>query len=169
MSRISITIQIDADTPEVAADLQARLLRAYHAEGHVAVAAPGTDEVQVLHKEDPEAPPPSSKKGRPRKPSTPAGEASPAATSKTTPQDMLNEAARMLGVKYGTSNPGKEFKALLAEFDAPSVPDVAEDQAADFLARVKALCSDADVKPLPAPVQGETPTPPPGDAELDLV
>eukprot|EP00752_Nemacystus_decipiens_P019178 g17234.t1 len=89
---------------------------------------------------------PKPKRGRRRKADTPTGEASPAATATTSPEDLRNEAARQLADHFGTKKPGKALKDLLNRYDATTAMDVPDTRASEFLAEVKALVGGAAVE-----------------------
>lgn len=150
MTKAIITVQIEATTAEEVAGLRDALVMAFV--GNDFTTAPVTGTVVAVQKNEPdnEEQEPKKKKprGRSRKKDTPAAEASPAATDQTTPDEMRNEALRLLAGEYGSKNPGASLKKLLDEFGVAAAPDVSDEQAAEFLARVKAHVSGASITPL---------------------
>lgn len=153
---IAVNIHIEANSPEELASLKKAVVSALTDGGQI-VAETAPDQLVTLPPEEKPTPPKKrTTKGRARKPETVVEEPTPAATANTTPQDMRNEAARLLAGKFGTKATA-DLKKLLKKFGVPAVPDVPDDQAAEFLAETKALCSDAAVELPEVPQDAEVP------------
>ncbi len=126
----------------------------------MATKATGPDTFDVS--EDKEPTPPKAKgqrkRGRPRKEDTPVVAGSPTADGNTSPSELRNEALRILGEHLGTSRKASSvMKELLDQFGVASIPEVKDEDAADFLAKAKAVCSGAKLQPLdPAPEPDES-------------